>query len=212
MIQMYQWQRVQASHSLFHFGLGADLMKKNQWLNWAAAAVLAGWAMVSGTAMAQTPDGETPANEGVCNVLQASGITAGLYGLCVAYCEAQDLDSFDKSPPNPKILANYNKRKQASDPAMPCVKPVCPCWTASEMASITDGGAGACLTGPNKRQIIDNTALPHFAEADTTAGGEACRYIDRTISPATIRSFAITPAEAQACYAEVEAACLSSNF
>jgi hypothetical protein len=187
-------------------------MKKNTLFNWAAAAVLAGMAMVSGSAMAQTPDGETPANEGVCDVLQAQGISPGLYGLCVAYCEAQDLDSFDKKPPSAKILANYNKRKQASDPAMPCVKPVCPCWTEDEMASITSNGAGACPAGTNKLQIIDNSPLTHFAEADTTSGGEGCRYIDLTISPATIRSFTISPAEAQSCYAAVQAACQSSNL
>lgn len=39
-------------------------------------------------AFAQTPDGETPANEGVCDEL--IGLTPGLYGLCVAFCEAQD--------------------------------------------------------------------------------------------------------------------------
>ena len=47
-------------------------------------------ATISGSANALTPDGETLANEGVCDVLQ--GGSPGLYGLCVAYCEAQDLD------------------------------------------------------------------------------------------------------------------------
>jgi hypothetical protein len=41
-------------------------------------------------ALAQTPDGETPAEEAVCDPLQADGVTKGLYGLCVAFCEAQD--------------------------------------------------------------------------------------------------------------------------
>jgi len=44
-------------------------------------------------AMDQTPDGETPANEGVCDALQADGTTKGLYGLCVAFCEAQDAEA-----------------------------------------------------------------------------------------------------------------------
>ncbi|MGI9330105.1 MAG: hypothetical protein ACR2QB_05260, partial [Gammaproteobacteria bacterium] len=52
---------------------------------------------------AQTPDGETPAIEDVCDGL--IGGTPGLYGLCVAYCEAQDLNEFDKRPPSEKILA-----------------------------------------------------------------------------------------------------------
>ena len=111
-------------------------MNKNKLINW-AAALLTGLPMMGGSVMAQTPDGETPANEGVCNVLQAPGVSPGLYGLCVAYCEAQDLDSFDKEPANTKILDNYNKRKQATDPSMPCVKVPCPCWSADEMASIS---------------------------------------------------------------------------
>ena len=41
--------------------------------------------LVCGSASAQTPDGETPANEGACDVLL--GATPGLYGLCVAFCE-----------------------------------------------------------------------------------------------------------------------------
>ena len=190
-------------------------MIKNTLLNIMAAALLTGLTFMSGSAMAQTPDGSTPANEGVCNVLQASGVSPGLYGLCVAYCEAQDLDSFNKAPPNAKILANYNKRKQASDPAMPCVQPVCPCWTTTEMSSITgDGMAAACLApgGPGTLQIIDNSSQTHFAEAETNVGRERCRYIDLTISPSTVRSFDITPAQAQACFSDVQAACTSTGF
>ena len=43
-----------------------------------------------GSAVAMTPDDATPANEDVC--LDLKNYTPGLYGLCVAYCEAQDLD------------------------------------------------------------------------------------------------------------------------
>jgi len=183
-------------------------MIKNTLLNMVAAALLTGLTFVSGSAMAQTPDGSTPANEGVCNVLQASGVSPGLYGLCVAYCEAQDLDSFDKAPPNTRILANYNKRKQASDPSMPCVKPVCPCWTSAEMATITsDSMAAACIRGTNTIQIIDNVSPTRFADIDTSSTRERCRFIDLTISPAIVRSFTITPENAQACLADVQAAC-----
>ena len=45
-------------------------------------------ALLSSTvAMAQTPDGETPADEVVCD-----GYIGAAYGLCVAYCEAMDCD------------------------------------------------------------------------------------------------------------------------
>lgn len=89
-----------------------------------------------------TPDGMPPANEGVCDGLK--GATPGLYGLCVAYCEAQDLDGLDlndptthnKNIPNDRILRNYNKKKKVGDPDMPCIKPVCPCWDQAEIDRI----------------------------------------------------------------------------
>ena len=99
-------------------------------------------------AMAQTPDGSTPAVEGICDTLKADGISKGLYGLCVAYCEAQDFSSEDEplteadilalleaNAPSGRILENYNKRRTVDDPAMPCVVPKvdsCPCFTQAE--------------------------------------------------------------------------------
>jgi len=158
-----------------------------------------------------TPDGTTPANEGVCDVLK--GGTPGLYGLCVAYCEAQDLDSFDKDPPNTKILTNYRNKMQAGDPDMPCVKVPCPCWTSAELGSITaDNTAAACPTATGKLQIIDNSPATHFADANVNAGQERCRYIDLNLSPAVIRSFTITPEEAQSCYADIQQACAAVNL
>jgi hypothetical protein len=172
-----------------------------------AVALLVGVA-VHGTAMAETPDGTTPANEGVCNSLKAPGITPALYGLCVAYCEAQDLDTFDKEPPSTKILENYNKKKVATDPAMPCIQIPCPCWSDAELASFAaDNAAAACLRSTGKIQIINNSPLTNFAEANTNAGLERCRYIDRNVSPIQVRSQTITPAQAQSCYVAVSATC-----
>ncbi len=108
---------------------------------------------------AGTPDGIPPANEGVCDVLRADGVTRGLYGLCVAFCEAQDhatlsdtitqadLLALQIGAPSGKILQNYNRRKSPEDPDMPCVlvEEDCPCWSAAELAAIDgisdfDGG------------------------------------------------------------------------
>jgi hypothetical protein len=134
-----------------------------------------------------TPDGTTPANEGVCDVLK--GGTPGLYGLCVAYCEAQDLDSFDKDPPNTKILNNYRKKMQAGDPDMPCVKVPCPCWTSAELGSITaDNMAAACPAATGKLQIIDNSLKTHFAEANVNAGAIlTCRPLSSGVSQLRLR-------------------------
>ena len=99
---------------------------------------------------AETPDGQTPAEETVCDPLRDDGITKGLYGLCVAFCEAQDvaerttpltpedLDALKIEVPSGRILGNYNKKKQESDPEMPCVlvQEECPCFTKQELQSI----------------------------------------------------------------------------
>ena len=172
----------------------------------ATFALLTGLATMSGNAIASTPDGEIPANEGVCDVLQ--GGTGGLYGLCVAYCEAQDLDQFDKEPPRTKILANYDKKKQAGDPDMPCLQVPCSCWTDAELSSISADGQAVCLDATDKLQIVNTTAdiSRQFAEADTEVGRERCRYLDLN-SPRTIRFFSITADEAAGCYAQVVSAC-----
>lgn len=85
-----------------------------------------------GSSSAQTPDGDTPAEETVCD--QLIGGTPGLYGLCVAYCEAQDhSDALPGEPPAWKILDVYNKRRKAGDPEMPCLQAPCPCWSEDDL-------------------------------------------------------------------------------
>jgi hypothetical protein len=192
-------------------GYGDKKMYIKQYVAAFGFAMVMALGSLSGTATAMgTPDGETPANEGVCNGLQ--GGTPGLYGLCVAYCEAQDLDSFDKQPPRTKILDNYNKKKIAGDPDMPCIQTPCPCWSDEELASFTDDGSvAACIGGDSadKVQMIDNAPKTKFADADITLNRERCRYIDLNTSPFIIRSFTITAEEAQGCYTAVVNACNS---
>ena len=100
---------------------------------------ICGLLLACGTASGQTPDGETPANDGVCDVLL--GATPGLYGLCVAFCEAQDCepdrgvdDPFAACRPSaPKLLEIYNRKKQPGDPDMPCLLPDCPCFATEDI-------------------------------------------------------------------------------
>jgi hypothetical protein len=162
--------------------------------------------VVTAPVIAETPDGTTPANEGVCDSLKADGITPALYGLCVAYCEAQDLDITDKDPPNVKILENYEKRRVGIDPPMPCVKVPCPCWSDAELASISsDGMAAACLKSTTSVQLIDNAPKTHFALADTSRS--RCAYVDLNQVPPKVNFQTITPEQAQACFSAVSAAC-----
>lgn len=176
---------------------------------------LLGQGVAVGTASAMTADGETPANEGVCDMLQ--GGTPGLYGLCVAYCEAQDLDLVgNKEPPNNKILANYRKKMQPGDPDMPCVKVPCPCWTAEELAAIGARGAGGdaifCASDASTAQMRNTTNL-QFATVDIGRQPPLCGYTDTTVTPRISRRFAIdSPEAAQSCYTQVADACSSWGY
>lgn len=92
-----------------------------------------GWV---GPLSAKTRDSQTPAEESVCDELL--GGTPGLYGLCVAFCEAQDIDSIiavanDGGVPGEKLLARYRAKMRAGDPDMPCLVSgsECPCFSVS---------------------------------------------------------------------------------
>ena len=178
-------------------------MKKSDWSKLAAAALLTGFAMLSGSAMAQTPDGQTPANEGVCDVLQ--GHTPGLYGLCVAYCEAQDLDLVgDKETPNNKILGNYRKKMKAGDPDMPCIQVPCPCWNADQLANVGATATPTCNISTSNAVVgLAQPGLLQRAVADIAA--KLCRFTDTTTG--TSVRFNITAEEAQSCYNQIDNKC-----
>ena len=174
-------------------------------------ALFVALAAISGSANAITPDGETPANEGVCDPLQ--GGTSGLYGLCVAYCEAQDLNTLDNNPPSLRILANYNKKKLASDINMPCVSPQYSCFNQDELNSIittnqcqryTDNSGSVIQYG-----VQDGSLNDHFVKVDTRAAA-SCVYVDITVAPSIVRTqFTIDAAQAQAAHDAINNKCVS---
>lgn len=53
---------------------------------------------------AQTPDGETPAEEEVCDKYVGEGAR---HGLCIAYCEAQDCETFKDDDSCRRIERNF---------------------------------------------------------------------------------------------------------
>jgi hypothetical protein len=170
---------------------------------------------------ANTPDGQTPAEESICDPLKADGITKGLYGLCVAFCEAQDfaeasiptteaeLQSLEASAPSGRILANYYKRKQESDPPMPCivVEPPCTCFTTEQLSAIDgtlileDGSSvdiGISCPTNNPASVIaaepPDLNSPNLRFINVNSGG-TCQHIDRQSSPqvTTVLSTNTTP-------------------
>jgi hypothetical protein len=69
--------------------------------------------------LAQTADGETPAEETVCDEFSGA-----MYGLCVAYCEAMDChlgDQFASDRACERVLTNYMTHSDGDMP--PCHGP-----------------------------------------------------------------------------------------
>ena len=84
------------------------------------ALVLASWVLFGNNAMSETPDGETPAEEDVCD-----GLNGAAYGLCVSYCEAMDCGDGNRSSERAceRVRENY-QRIEGTGKAFPCE---CPC-------------------------------------------------------------------------------------
>lgn len=188
-------------------------------LLFSAASIVAFVGLTGNVAMASTPDGMTPANEGVCDVLM-DGATKGLYGLCVAYCEAQDLDEIgnNKETPNNKILANYRKKMQSGDPDMPCIKTPCPCWSADELAVVAPNVMNCIIFDdfPDTKAAYfitsdpSNPTLLQYAYVSVTA--PLCSFTDMVAEPPISLRFSIGDANfpsgvAESCYDQIVAVC-----
>ncbi len=142
-----------------------------------AVSVITGLLAIPQPSVAKTPDGKTPAEETVCDVLRDA--TPGLYGLCVAYCEAHDAELLapDGDPekldtPNRRILENYNKKKKKSDPPMPCVLQEpggCPCWTAEQLTFALPPTTDPDANLPNACQASPVT-IENFEAGDDEPG------------------------------------------
>lgn len=80
----------------------------------------------------------TPAHEGVCDELKSA--SPGLFGLCIAYCEAMDCENDQvDSTSCTKTLTNYRRKMDGiDDPPMPCIaSPECPCFTQTLVDDIS---------------------------------------------------------------------------
>ena len=85
----------------------------------AAISLLSGAILVaSGSAPAQaygTPDGETPAQEDVCD---DAGLMGAAFGLCIAFCEANDCDLYPRDPACQVLRARF--ARATGSLAFPC--------------------------------------------------------------------------------------------
>ncbi|WP_163835588.1 hypothetical protein [Spartinivicinus ruber] len=149
---------------------------------WYTAVFAAMFSVVGLNAHAKTPDGMTPAEETVCDVLIDA--TPGLFGLCNAYCEAQDLGPDSDKNSMEQLLSNYNKKKTENDPDMPCLdnnepepEPECPC------CHLAEGLPEVCTTQEDDENFIMVSFEGGTATADIANG--VCTFTD-TVTMETV--------------------------
>jgi hypothetical protein len=114
--------------------------------------VVAGLFLISGGLCAQTPDGQTPADEDVCDVYSGKA-----FGLCNAYCEALDCDSWESQ--------NYEE--------MACAR------LLSRFETLTGQGLPICVDMDsdgvtNSEDNCPDTANPGQEDADADGVGDVC--------------------------------------
>jgi hypothetical protein len=140
-------------------------------------------------ALAQTPDGQPPSVETVCD-----GQTGAAYGLCNAYCEAMDCDS-----PSPqasptacgRVRTNYTR---ITGQPLPC-DVTCPCVAGFPLFAAIQAGTvtiDQCLQNdaPSTTSVI--TAGGAFAIVNGSAAPPYCSVNDQQFQQ-------ITPLEATVC-------------
>jgi hypothetical protein len=86
----------------------------------ALAALAAGFLAMPGLALAfghGTPDAQPPAEETICN--PDVGLRGPAYGLCVAYCEANDCELDPDQRACEVLLVNFHRVTGRTD--VPCI-------------------------------------------------------------------------------------------
>lgn len=79
---------------------------------WSSVAIVALFTLLSAHAFAKTPDGAPPSEETACD-----GLHGAAFGLCNAYCEAQDCDVHPR-PSCAQLRANFSRITGTS--SFPC--------------------------------------------------------------------------------------------
>jgi len=149
-----------------------------------------------------TPDGSTPAEEATCDDLKHG--TPGLYGLCIAFCEAHDcvptytdgvLDLSSCKKNDRKILDKYRSKMRDGDPDMPCLPYVpasenpetaCPCWSQEQLSNFPYALYGSGIDGSDMLCEIGVTWVEEvndeFCYLDVDYVGETMFLSDGTVA------------------------------
>ena len=139
-------------------------------MNW-KTIIAAGAMLLSGPIYATTPDGETPANESVCDLESGAA-----YGLCVSYCEAMDCDNDQTSAAEMACLKVQDKFVQQTGRDIPCEVQSgveCPCWTQADIETLPlDGTSAACVSDGFRLDIVQEGICEH--SYGVYFAGESC--------------------------------------
>jgi len=163
----------------------------------------------------------------VCDPL--IGSTPGLYGMCVAYCKATELEQELADTAHPerlafiaerkqRVLGRYNGMRQDSDPTMPCVQKVaCPCWTSAQTSAsfwLSRSGkpqcGGADMPPVTQRGIAggsaaENDAVRMVAYINTEVGNNFCSYSDQLTGESSVQY--VSETDVRVCATQIEATC-----
>jgi hypothetical protein len=165
----------------------------------------------TGAALAQTPDGETPAEETVCNTE-----TGAAYGLCNAYCEAMDCETDNPSASATACTRVQDKFQQITGRDLPCeaVTPAtCPCQGIDDFDTTTQSPETCTLGGLDRAiTLFVDFGLSQFTAFSSSASAPQprCGYIEDQSGEEILLS--ITSAEAAGCIQLLQEAAASRNL
>jgi hypothetical protein len=148
--------------------------------------------LCTGAALAQTPDGETPAEETVCD-----SQTGAAYGLCNAYCEAMDCDSEDPAASETACTKVRTKFQNITGNDMPCEAVSCPCAGHPFWEEVLAGVVFECP--PQEGGGIARDTSTGFAYASSSGCG--------ALSESGIINLPATPGQGAVCIALLAADC-----
>jgi hypothetical protein len=125
-----------------------------------------------------------------CEQLKDPSISPGLYGLCIAYWNA------DSENARERILGNYEKKATGPlDPAMPGLNnngPVCPCWLNGELDLA--GTSFACEVSEGYTHAEFDLGVLQY-----TASSSFCLFSNFGSDPTVFNYLQTTPEESEAC-------------
>lgn len=154
------------------------------------------------------------------------GATPGLYGMCVSYCKAPELEeaalSAEKlefiAAKKQTVLERYHETMQDGDPEMPCVKKdACPCWSAQQTSTdfwLSRSRPPLCNIFSNPPEERGNLIAGSSAASDSVSmiayvnpvqGNSFCVFSDQSDGTRTVQQ--VSDTDGMVCATQLQATC-----